>query len=191
MVVVGGARVTPPLLSTGQTACAMYTFHACGGVVSVLGSENVLVPYQTESERPGPPATIHGKTLTFAGAWLICTGVAHFVQPVAALATVVNTWYVLVVPLTEPDTAYVMCRLRPLSIDATVNNSVGLPASPLATVINPVRSAAGQLTRLPPMVIVAVSSRKQRSPEASMGVPMLSTRVLLPPSVASKTLPVI
>src|SRR5438105_9661290 len=92
MVTVGAASVTAPLALTGQTACDMYTFHACGGVVSVLGSENVLVPYQTESERPGPPATIQGNTLTFDGAWLICTGGAHFVQPVAALATVVNTW---------------------------------------------------------------------------------------------------
>src|ERR1700732_5028811 len=91
MVIVGGASVTAPLRSTGQTACAMYAFHCCGGVARVLGSEKVLVPYQTESERPGPPATIQGNTLTFEGAWLTCAGFAHFRQPVLALATVVNT----------------------------------------------------------------------------------------------------
>ena len=58
----------------------------------VLGSIREPVPYQTESDRPGPPAAIQGNTFTFDGGRLTCTGVAHWVQLVAALATVVNTW---------------------------------------------------------------------------------------------------
>src|SRR5437899_2458709 len=100
MFTVGAARVTPPFELTGQTTCDMYTFQACPPLV--LGSMNELLPYHTESDRPGPPATIQGKTLTFDGGRLTRTGLAHCLQPVAALATVVNTWYVLVLPLTDP-----------------------------------------------------------------------------------------
>src|SRR5437868_2865893 len=55
-------------------------------------SASELVPYQTGSDRPGPPAAIHGNTFTFDGGWLTWTGVAHCAQLVAALATVVKTW---------------------------------------------------------------------------------------------------
>src|ERR1700676_3081838 len=89
MLTLGVARVTPPLALTGHTTCDMYTFHAWPPLV--LGSMNELVPYHTESDRPGPPATIQGNTLTFEGARLTCTGLAHRVQLLAALATVVNT----------------------------------------------------------------------------------------------------
>src|SRR5947209_20540783 len=105
MVAVGARSVTPRVASTGHTTCDMYTFQAWRPVV--LGSWKELVPYQTESERPAPPATIQGNTFTFDGARLTCTGFAHCVQLVAALATVVKTWYVLVVPLTDPVTANV------------------------------------------------------------------------------------
>jgi len=71
----------------------MYTFQAWPALL--LGSAKLLVPYQTESDRPGPPATIHGNTFTFDGGRLTWTGVAHCVQFVAALATVVKTWKVL------------------------------------------------------------------------------------------------
>src|SRR5205085_11853176 len=90
MVIVGAAGVTPPAASTGQTTWDMYTFQAWPPLV--LGSMKASVPYQTESERPAAPATTQGKTFTFDGARLTCTGVAHCVQLVAALATVVNTW---------------------------------------------------------------------------------------------------
>ena len=73
----------------------------------LLGSAKLLVPYQTESDRPGPPAAIHGNTFTFDGGRLTWTGVAHCVQFVAALATVVKTWKVLAPPLTDPATANV------------------------------------------------------------------------------------
>src|SRR3981081_2521371 len=102
-----------------------------------------LVPYHTESDRPGPPATIHGNTLTFEGATMTCTGLAHCVQLVAALATVVNTWYALVVPLAVPFTAKGTWRLRPESREVTGKSRSGSPARPLATVINP--APVGQL----------------------------------------------
>ena len=40
----------------------MNTFHAWSE--SLLGSALTLEPYQTASARPGPPALIHGNTLT-------------------------------------------------------------------------------------------------------------------------------
>ncbi len=86
------------------------------------------------------------------------------------------------------------CRLRAVSMDETTNNSDGDPASPVATVISELPSAlpppAAHVCVVPPMVTAAGSSKKQRSPAAS-GTPMFSWTVLLPPSEASSTSPVV
>src|SRR4029077_8574463 len=67
---------------------------------------------------------------------------------------------------------------------STGKGELGQPASPEATVINPVPAEhSGALE-------VAVSSRKQRSPAASAGVPMFIFRLPLPSPAASNTLPV-
>src|SRR5437660_12932848 len=120
MFSVGAARVTAPLESTGQITWLMYGYHCWPRLA--LGSPGLLVPYQTESERPGPPAATQGKTLVTDGDWLTCTGAANFDQLLAAGATVVNTW---------PPLVQVMCRLRPVSIDDT-GKSVSLAPTPPA-----------------------------------------------------------
>src|SRR5919197_1301337 len=59
---VGAAPVTAPVESTGNTTWAMNTFQAWPDWL--LGSTLLFEPYQTASARPGPPALIHGNTLT-------------------------------------------------------------------------------------------------------------------------------
>src|SRR5437588_8488640 len=60
--VVGGAPVTAPIELTGKTSCDMNTFQ--DWLLWLLGSTFWSEPYHTASARPGPPALIHGKTLT-------------------------------------------------------------------------------------------------------------------------------
>src|SRR5947209_20484707 len=86
-VFAGGAPVTAPLASVGQTSCDMKTFQRWPDFE--LGSAFLSEPYQTASARPGPPAWIHGMMFTASPvlgcASLICTGADHFVHPLAAL----------------------------------------------------------------------------------------------------------
>src|SRR5438045_8751738 len=61
----------------------------------LLGSTLLSDPYQTASARPGPPALIHGKTLTASPVpvepSLTCTGGVQFDHPLAALAPLTTT----------------------------------------------------------------------------------------------------
>src|SRR2546426_6071634 len=88
-----GAPVTAPLELTEKTTWDMKTFH--DWLLWLLGSTFWSEPYQTASARPGPPALIHGKTLTASPvvveASLTCTGVVQLCHPVAALATLTKT----------------------------------------------------------------------------------------------------
>src|SRR5947208_16270040 len=62
----------------------------------VLGSTFLSDPYQTASARPGPPALIHGKTLTASPVpvepSLTGTGGVQLDHPLAPLAAVTKTW---------------------------------------------------------------------------------------------------
>src|SRR5256885_15343608 len=62
----------------------------------LLGSTFLSDPYQTASARPGPPALIHGKTLTASpvpvDASLTRTGGVQLDHPLAALAALAKTW---------------------------------------------------------------------------------------------------
>src|SRR6266566_516781 len=92
-VVVAGPPVRAPVESVGKTTCDMNTFH--DWLLWLLGSTFLSEPYHTASALPAPPALIHGKTLTASplvvDASLTCTGLVHFVQPVAALAALTKT----------------------------------------------------------------------------------------------------
>src|SRR5437588_3417442 len=89
-----GAPVIAPVLSVGNTTCDMNTFQDCPPFV--LGSILLFDPYHTASARPGPPALIHGNTLTASPVpvdpSLTCRGLVHFVHPVAADAALTNVW---------------------------------------------------------------------------------------------------
>ena len=78
----------PPDEFVGKTTWDMKTFHVWP--LLPLGSTFLSEPYQTASARPGPPALIHGKTLTASPvadeASLTCTGGVQFVHPDAAEA---------------------------------------------------------------------------------------------------------
>src|SRR5579871_5931109 len=120
-----------------------------------LGSATVSVPYQTASERPGPPALTQGKTFTLAGAWLTCTGVVHLLQPVSGLAALTNTWRSDGVPL---EMAKATCRFRAESMERTLKSVSGEPFRLSAMWISLLGSPFGA---------VAVGwSRKARSPAA-------------------------
>src|SRR5438445_12318395 len=92
-VVVGARPITSPFELTGKTTCDMNTFHSWPA--ATLGSPFLSDPYQTASARPGPPALIHGKTLTASPLVrvppLTCTGLAQSRQPLPALAALTNT----------------------------------------------------------------------------------------------------
>src|SRR2546430_4319131 len=137
----------------------MKTFH--DWLLWLLGSTFLSDPYQTASALPGPPALIHGNTLTASplvvDASLTCTGLVHFVQPVAALAALTKTCRLLGFELLMHQTRI---RLRAVSIERTEKRVSGEPVGVLAILINFVRSCP-----------VPVASRKCRVPVAS-GVPM-------------------
>src|SRR5437588_9495177 len=90
----GAAPVMAPDLSVGNTTCDMKTFQACPALV--LGSMFLFDPYHTASARPGPPALIHGNTLTASPVpvepSLTWTGLVQFVHPLAADAALTNVW---------------------------------------------------------------------------------------------------
>src|SRR5438132_7862758 len=87
-----GVPVTAPLELTGKTTWDMKTFH--DWLLWLLGSTFLSEPYQTASARPGPPALIHGKTLTASPvvieASLTCTGAVQLVHS-GALAALTKT----------------------------------------------------------------------------------------------------
>jgi hypothetical protein len=68
---------------TGKTTWLMNAFH--DWLESLLGSAFLSDPYQTASARPGPPALIHGNTLTASPVLVepsdTCRGLVHLVQP--------------------------------------------------------------------------------------------------------------
>src|SRR2546422_3067138 len=104
----------------------MKTFHFWPD--RLLGSTLLSDPYQTASARPGPPALIHGKTLTASPVTvdpsLTWTGVLHFAQPLAAEAALTKTcrWAGLVLGELS---AQATNRLRAVSMDSTVNSVSG------------------------------------------------------------------
>src|SRR5207245_2033474 len=151
----------------------------------LLGSTFMFEPYQTASARPGPPALIHGKTLTaspvIVDASLTRTGLLQLVQPLAALAALTKTCRCAGVLLLMHQTTM---RFRALSIDRTEKRVSGEPVGVSAILISLVRSCP-----------VGVASRKWSVPLES-GVPIFRNRpfdvqpteVIQP--AAWKTLPV-
>src|SRR5438270_3251293 len=97
----------------------MYTLQAWP--LWLLGSAGMSEPSHRTSARPGPPATIHGNTATIEGAALTCTGALHFVQPLAALATLTQAWRSEGVSLRP---THATNRLRPESIALTTKFAV-------------------------------------------------------------------
>src|SRR5438445_13252797 len=89
----GAPPVIAPVESVGNTTCDMKTFHDWS--LWLVGSTWRLEPYQTASARPAPRALIHANTLfaspVVATPSLSCTGAAHLVHPVAALAALTTT----------------------------------------------------------------------------------------------------
>src|SRR3954471_22765637 len=87
-----------------------------------LGSTVLSEPYQTASARPGPPALIHGKTLTASPvaveAPLTWRGPVHLAQPLAEDAALTNTWRSDGV---SDETHQTTKRFRAESIEATLN----------------------------------------------------------------------
>src|SRR5438552_11992655 len=162
-VVVGAAPVTAPVEFVGKTTWDMKTFH--DWLWWLLGSTILSEPYQTASALPGPPALIHGKTFTASpvavDASLTCTGLVHFVQPVAALAALTKTCRWLGVLLLMHQTT---TRLRALSIESTEKSVSGEPVGVSAILMSFFRSCVAP-------VAVVVASRKWSIPLAS-GVPM-------------------
>src|SRR6266480_2318891 len=159
-VLVGAPPVTPPVESVGKTTWDMKTFH--DWLLWLLGSTFLSEPYQTASALPGPPALSHGKTLTaspvLVEASLTCTGLVHFVQPVAALAALTKTCRRLGFELLMHQTRM---RFRALSIDSTEKRVSGEPVGVSAILMSFFKSCP-----------VPVASRKWSVPVAS-GVPML------------------
>src|SRR5439155_11774088 len=91
---LGFPPVTAPALSTGKTVWAMNTFQAWPDWL--LGSAFLFDPYHTASARPGPPALIHGNTLTASPVpvepSLTCTGAVQVRQPLFAEAALTKIW---------------------------------------------------------------------------------------------------
>src|SRR5919197_602856 len=122
----GLAPVIAPVLSVGNTVWAMNTFQACP--LWLLGSTFLFDPYHTASARPGPPALIHGNTFTASPVAvdpsLTCTGLVHFVHPVAAEAALTKACRRegVLLPIT-----HVTYRFRAVSMDRTVNSTSGDP----------------------------------------------------------------
>src|SRR5437870_1475220 len=107
----------------------MKTFHFWW--LLLLGSTFLSEPYQTASARPGPPALIHGKTLTASPVAVLpsltCTGGVQFRQPLAADAALTNTWRWPGVPLSG-SMHQTTNRFRFESIDNTEKSVSGEPA---------------------------------------------------------------
>src|SRR2546428_1811596 len=96
----------------------------------LLGSTFLSEPYQTASARPGPPALIHGKTLTASPVMvepsLTWTGVLQLFQPLAALAALTKTCRcsgLLLVGLMHQTTT----KFRALSMESTEKSVSGEP----------------------------------------------------------------
>src|SRR2546421_8200473 len=134
----------------------------------LLGSTLLSDPYQTAAARPGPPALIHGKTLTASPVpvdpSLTCTGGVQAFHSLAALAALTKTcrfdWSLALMHQTTN-------RLRAESIDSTENRVSGDPDRLSAMWI--------KLAGHQPVVAAAGASRKVRFPLTS-GVPMLRSR---------------
>src|SRR2546422_4689162 len=125
----GAAPVIAPVVGlVGNTTWHMNTFQFWA--LLLLGSTFLSEPYQTASARPGPPALIHGKTLTASPLdvlpSLTCTGAVQFVQPLAAEAALTKTCRWPGVPLLGL-IAQTTNRLRAVSIESTVNSVSGSP----------------------------------------------------------------
>src|SRR5207302_1195741 len=117
----------------------MKTFQAC--LFWLLGSTFLSEPYHTASARPGPPALIHGKTLTASpvvvDASLTWTGVVQFLHPLAAEAALTNTCRLAGVLLLMHQTT---TRFRAVSIESTEKRVSGEPVGVSAILINFVKS---------------------------------------------------
>src|SRR5919198_6078775 len=154
----GAAPVTAPVVSTGNTTWAMNTFQAWPDWL--LGSTLLLEPYQTASARPGPPALIHGNTLTASPVpvdpSLTWVGAVHVRHPLVAEAALTNNCRFEGIWLSMVQTT---CRFRALSRETTVNSTSGEPGRPLAMVM--------RLPALPFGWAASGASRKCRSPAAS------------------------
>src|SRR5919197_6394212 len=131
---VGAAPVTAPVESTGNTTWAMNTFQAWPDWL--LGSTLLFEPYQTASARPGPPALIHGNTLTASPVPVdpSLTRVAgiHVRHPLFADAALTKTCRCEGMSLSMVHTTW---RFRAVSSDVTVNRTSGEPGRPLAMVM--------------------------------------------------------
>src|SRR6184192_666339 len=107
----------------------------------LLGSTLLSDPYQTASARPGPPALIHGKTLTASpvpvDASLTCTGGVQVDHPLAALAPLTKTWRAAGSVALIFQTTY---RLRAESMESTENRVSGEPVGVSAILISRVKS---------------------------------------------------
>src|SRR6266849_7961385 len=138
-LVVGAPLVTAPVESVGQTNWFIKTFQ--DWLFLVLGSTFLSEPYQTASARPGPPALIHGKTLTASPVMvepsLTWTGVLQLFHPLAAEAALTNTCRLAEVLLLMHQTT---TRLRALSIDSTEKSVSGDPVGVSAILISLVGS---------------------------------------------------
>src|SRR5205814_10228395 len=138
----------------------MKTFHLWPDWL--LGSTLLSDPYQTASARPGPPALIHGKTLTASPVpvepSLTCTGGVQFDHPLAALAPLTKTCRFVQSLALIFQTTY---RLRAESMESTEKSVSGDPVGVSASLTSFVRSWP-----------LPVASRKWSVPVAS-GVPML------------------
>src|SRR2546421_9026884 len=94
----------------------------------LLGSTFLSDPYQTASARPGPPALIHGKTLTASpvpvDASLTRTAGVQLDQPLAALAPLTKTCRAAGSSASMHQTTN---RLRAESMESTENSVSGEP----------------------------------------------------------------
>src|SRR5919198_5656356 len=171
----GAAPVTAPVESTGNTTWAMNTFQAWPDWL--LGSTFLFDPYHTASARPGPPALIHGNTLTASPVpvdpSLTRTGAVQVRHPLFAEAALTKICRCDGVSLSI---AHTTKRLRALSRESTVNSTSGEPGRLSATWIRP--------PALPLGWAASGASRKCRSPVAS-GVPMFSMRSYVPSPLGS------
>src|SRR6266851_5930471 len=142
-VVDGAAPVIAPVVElVGNTTWLMNTFHAWP--FWLLGSTFLSEPYQTASARPGPPALIHGKTLTASPASvepsLTWTGAVQRVHPLAALAALTKTCRCPGVPPLLGLMHQTTTRFRALSIERTEKSVSGEPVGVSVSLISFVRS---------------------------------------------------
>src|SRR5256886_16499623 len=107
----------------------------------LLGSTFLSDPSQTASARPGPPALIHGKTLTASpvpvDASLTRTGGVQLDHALAALAALTKTWRSAGLLALIFQTTY---RLRAESMESTEKSVSGDPAGASAILLTRVKS---------------------------------------------------